>query len=242
MIIFPAIDLRRGRVVRLTQGRADAEMIYGVDPAKVHVIPHGAFHELAAVAPAPLPRELGASRGPVALCFGLMRPYKGIDVLLEAWARAERPAGAELWLVGRPRMDVRALQRRAPAGVRWLTRFVSDAELAAVFGAADLLVAPYCEIEQSGVVLTALALGLPMLLTAVGGFGEVAQTGAAQLVAPGDPDALADALGALLGAPERLAALAAAARRAGAPDGPYGWDAIARATLTLYAALGARQA
>jgi glycosyltransferase involved in cell wall biosynthesis len=121
-----------------------------------------------------------------------------------------------------------------------VTRFVSDAELAAYFRAADLAVLPYREIDQSGVLYTALAFGTPLLLSAVGGFPEVARTGAAELVPPGDADALAGALGALLGDPERLGALSEASRRAGAPDGPYGWDAVARRTLELYSALQAK--
>ena len=56
------------------------------------------------------------SEGPVALCFGLMRPYKGIDVLLDAWRAIE---GAELWIVGMPRMAIDDL-RRAAAGERAL--------------------------------------------------------------------------------------------------------------------------
>jgi glycosyltransferase involved in cell wall biosynthesis len=216
----------------------------GVDADKVHVIPHGVFHELAALEPAPLPAEVGGVErppggGPIALCFGLIRPYKGLDVLLDAWRRAELPAGAELWIAGRPRMDVEPLRAASPPSVRWIARFVSDAELAALFRAADLAVLPYREIDQSGVLYTALAFGTPLLLTEVGGFPEVAPTGAAELVPPGDPDALAQALGALLGDPARRAALAEAARRAGAPDGPYGWDAIARRTLALYVALQA---
>jgi len=207
----------------------------GVDPARVHVIPHGVLDHLARVPLGPLPAELGATEGPVVLCFGLIRPYKGVDVLVEAWRRLA-PA-AELWIVGRPRMDVAQLRARSPASVRWLTRWTAPGELAALFRRADLVVLPYREIDQSGVLFTALAFGRPLLLTAVGGFPEVARTGAAELVPPADPDALAAALGGLLAAPERRAALAAAARAAGAPDGPYGWDGIARRTLDLYALL-----
>jgi glycosyltransferase involved in cell wall biosynthesis len=224
-------------IVHSEHGAARLRDEAGVDPQKVHVIPHGVFHHLTGVDPAPLP--LGAASGPVALCFGLMRPYKGLDVLLEAWRRADVPDGAELWMVGRPRMDVEPLRAASPRGVRWLTRFVSDAELAALFRAADLAVLPYREIDQSGVLYTALAFGTPLLLSAVGGFPAVARTGAAELVPPGDPDALAQELGALLRDRARRAALADAARRAGAPDGPYGWDAIARRTLALYVALQA---
>ena len=105
------------------------------------------------------------------LFFGLIRPYKGVDVLLDAWRRAERPDGAELWIVGMPRMDASFIDG---PGVRTALRFVSGAELAGAFRAADLVVLPYREIDQSGVLFTALAFGKPLLLTAVGGFPEIA--------------------------------------------------------------------
>ena len=58
------------------------------------------------------PPELAAVEGPVILCFGLVRPYKGVDVLLEAFRELE---GAELWIVGMPRMDLAPLRRAGRA-------------------------------------------------------------------------------------------------------------------------------
>ena len=90
----------------------------GLDPGRVHVIPHGAFDYLTRLPEEkPLPAELEGAEGPVILFFGLLRPYKGIDMLLEAFRRVE---GAELWIVGNPRMDVEPLRRarRRGAGPR----------------------------------------------------------------------------------------------------------------------------
>jgi glycosyltransferase involved in cell wall biosynthesis len=200
-----------------------------VDPAKVEVIAHGVLDDLTGVPPASLPGDFAAVDVPVVLCFGLMRPYKGLDVLVEAWRGI---TGAELWIVGRPRMDASALQAAAPPGVRFVTRFVGGAEAAAFFRRADLVVLPYREIEGSGVLATALAFASPLLLTDVGSFGEVAATGAAELVAPGDAGALHDALARLVADPDRRAALAAAARAAA--EGPYAWGPIAARHLALY--------
>lgn len=220
-------------VVHSEHGRGRLVGELGIDPGKVHSIPHGAFEHLTRVPGArPLPPELAAVEGPVVLCFGLLRPYKGIDVLLEAWRGIE---GAELWIVGMPRMDIGPLRAAAPPGVRWVPRFISDPEIAAYFERADLVVLPYREIDQSGVLFTALAFGRPLLLSAAGGFGEVAATGAAELVPPGEPAALHIALQRLLADPARRAELAAAARAAAA--GPYAWHGIARRTLDLYAML-----
>jgi glycosyltransferase involved in cell wall biosynthesis len=205
----------------------------GVDPSRVHVIPHGAFDYLTRLPKEkPLPAELEGSEGPVILFFGLLRPYKGLDTLLRAFRQVE---DAELWIVGNPRMDLeplRALAAEAPGRVRFLTRFVEDAEIPAIFRRADLVVLPYRDAEHSGVLYTGLAFGKPLLLSAVGGFPEVAAAGAARLVQPEDPLALAAALGELTADAAARERLAAAARTAAA--GPYSWDAVATQTLTLY--------
>jgi glycosyltransferase involved in cell wall biosynthesis len=205
----------------------------GLDPARVRVIPHGAFDYLTRLPEEkPLPAELEGAEGPVVLFFGLLRPYKGIEALLEAFRRV---GGAELWIVGNPRMDVaplRELAAAAPGRVRFVTRFVDDAEIPAIFRRADLLVLPYLDAEHSGVLYTALAFGKPLLLSAVGGFPEVAATGAARLVPPGDPAVLAATLSELVADATARSELATAAARAAA--GPYSWDKAARLTLDLY--------
>jgi glycosyltransferase involved in cell wall biosynthesis len=220
-------------VVHSQHGRDRLVAELGVPSAKVHVIAHGAFEHLTRVPGArPLPPALAAVTKPVVLFFGLLRPYKGIDVLLQAWREVD---DAELWIVGMPRMDLRALRAAAPPSVRWVPRFLPDEELAAYFRRADLVVLPYRQIDQSGVLFTALAFGAPLLLSDVGGFSELAQDGAAALVAPGDPVSLAAELRRLLADAPARAALAARARAAAA--GRYSWEQIAREHLALYGTL-----
>ena len=220
-------------VVHSEHGRGRLVDELGVPAARVHAIAHGAFDYLTRLPrEEPLPRELSQVRAPVVLFFGLLRPYKGVDVLLEAWRGIE---GAELWVVGMPRMPLAALRDRAGPSVRLLSGFVEEARVPALFRRADLVVLPYREIDQSGVLATALAFGRPLLLTSVGGFPEVAATGAAELVAPGDPGALHAALRELLGDEARRAALGAAAREAAATT--YSWDRVAVRHLDLYRSL-----
>jgi glycosyltransferase involved in cell wall biosynthesis len=218
-------------VVHSEHGRRRLTEELGIDPGRVHVIPHGAFAHLAEqpVPDGPLGRPPFETEQPVVLCFGLMRPYKGIDVLLEAWRGIE---GAELWIAGMPRMDIEPLRAAAPPGVRFVPRFIGDGELPAYFRAASLLVLPYREIDQSGVLFTALAFGKPLLLSDVGGFPEIAASGAARLVPAGDAAALHEALVSLLGDPQALAAMALRASAAGA--GEYSWSSIGQRTLALY--------
>lgn len=158
-----------------------------------------------------------------------MRPYKGIDVLLEAWRGVE---GGELWIVGAPRMDLAPLQAAAPPGVRFVSRFVPDPEVAAYFRRATCVVLPHTRVDQSGAAFAALAFGKPLLLTDVGGFPDLAATGAAALVPPGDPAALHAELTRLLADRDARARMGAAAAAAAA--GPYSWDAIGRRTLEIY--------
>jgi glycosyltransferase involved in cell wall biosynthesis len=244
-VLPPAPSRRQVAAARRLFGRMDAVIAHsehgaarlrsevGLDPQRVRVIHHGAFDYLTRLPEEkPLPAELEGAEGPVILFFGLLRPYKGLDVLLEAFRSVP---GAELWIVGNPRMDVAPLRRlaaEAPARVRFLSRFVEDAEIPSIFRRADVLALPYRDIEQSGVLYTGLAFGKPMVLTDVGGFGELAAHGMARVVPPEDTGALAAALRELIGDEAARSELAEAARRAAA--GPYSWDETARRTLDLY--------
>ena len=159
------------------------------------------------------------------LFFGLLRPYKGVDVLLEAW---------------RARTARRAPSCGSPGCRGWTTSFVHGpacgprcascrgAELAGAFRAADLVVLPYREIDQSGVLFTALAFGKPMLLTSVGGFPEIARPAPPSSCRRATPDALAARADRAAGATRR-GWRGWPPPRAPRRTGPYGWDAIARA-------------
>jgi glycosyltransferase involved in cell wall biosynthesis len=221
----------RGRLLDELSVRAD----------KVAVIPHGSFDYLTRLREElPIDEAAGDLEGrKVVLCFGLIRPYKGIDLLLEAFAST--PDEAVLLVVGRPLMPIEPLRRRArelgiEERVRLVPRFVAESEVPAYFRRADLVTLPYRDADQSGVVFTALAFGAPLLLSAVGGFVELAeQHGAARLVPPDDIDALAGAIVELLADDAARAALSKAARRAA--EGPYSWSRAAHLTHELYLSL-----
>jgi len=216
-------------VVHSESGRERLTRDLGIPAARVHVIRHGTLTYLTEQGDAPVPFQTDKQ---VVLLLGLLRPYKGIDVLLEAWRGIEN---AELWIAGMPRMDISPLRAAASPNVRFVPRFLTDLELAAYFRRADLVVLPYREIDQSGVLFAALAFGKPLLLSDVGGFGEVAASGAARTVPPGNAKALHDALVDLLSDRAALAAMSERARAAA--EGPYAWEPIASRTLALYESL-----
>ena len=232
--------IRREAVDRRLASRMDAVIVHTRHGAEllgggdnVHVIPHGAFEHLTRQPDErPLPPELAAVEGPVVLYFGLVRPYKGVDVLVEAFRQVK---DAELWVVGRPLgVSMEHLRRLAPPGrVRFVERYVSDAELPALFRRADVLALPHRNVDVSGVLFAGLAFGKAMVMSDVGGFRELADDhGAGRLAAPGDPDALAAAISGLLADPAERRRLEEAAAAAAA--GPLSWDRIAERTESVY--------
>jgi glycosyltransferase involved in cell wall biosynthesis len=215
-------------IVHSAYGRGQLVDGLGVPADKVHVIHHGAFAPRHGDGSAALPPELTDDGRPVVLLFGLLRPYKGLDTLLAAWHGMN---GAQLWVAGRPMMPVPPM----PEGATLVPRFIGPAEADALIARADVIVLPYTRTERfdmSGVLAAALGAGRPTVLSDIGGFSEVAATGAGRLVAPGDVSALRDALRELVGDPVQRARLGTAALAAA--QGPYSWDGTARATLALY--------
>ena len=237
--------IRRERPVRrlldafeaiIVHTRAGAQLLGGGE--RVHVIPHGAFEHLTRRADElTLPPELAAVTRPVVLYFGVVREYKGVDVLLEAMRHVPE---AELWVVGRP-LDVsmERLRRLAPAGrVRFVDRYVSDAELPAFFRRADVLALPHRNVDMSGVLFAGLAFGKAMVMSDVGGFRELVEDeGAGRLVPPGDAEALAAALTELVEDSAQRHELEQ--RAAAAAAGPYSWDRVAQMTMAVYREAGA---
>lgn len=155
-------------------------------------------------------RSLGVD-GNVALFFGHIRPFKGLDIALDAWKRLN--VEAALLVAGEPWWNA---QFGAQPNVRFDLRFIPDAEIATYFAAADVVLAPYRVEAQSGVALTAFHFARPVIATSVGGLPEVIDGLNGILVPPEDPAALARAVDEFFTARDHVAmeqAAAAGARR-----------------------------
>ena len=139
-------------------------------------------------------------RGRVLLFFGLIRPYKGLDVLLRAFARVADELDATLLVVGefyepRGRYDALIEDLGISARVRVVDRYVPNEDVEMYFKAADVATLPYRTATQSGIVQTAYSFELPVIVTRVGGLPDVVRDGATGFVVPPeDPDALAGAI------------------------------------------------
>ncbi|WP_343442344.1 glycosyltransferase family 4 protein [Micromonospora schwarzwaldensis] len=138
--------------------------------------------------------------------------YKGVDVLVDALAvLADRSVDVHLRHVGDGRFRSRLEERAARCGARQRVTFVGtlppgDA-VRAEFDRADLLVMPSRTEGMPRALVEGMARGLPAIGSAVGGIPEVLP--AADLVPPGDPTTLADAIQRMVTAPDRMAAASA---------------------------------
>ncbi|MFB2586742.1 glycosyltransferase [Herbiconiux liukaitaii] len=102
------------------------------------------------------------------LYFGLIRPYKGVDRLIEQFTASDR-SDLTLRVVGKPTAELRDVILSASRNDPRITsrlEFVEDADLVEEVRRAELVVLPYRQVENSGVVLVALSLGRPVLITA----------------------------------------------------------------------------
>jgi glycosyltransferase involved in cell wall biosynthesis len=135
---------------------------------------------------------------PVLLFFGLVRPYKGLSVLIDALPSVER--SFHLLIVGEFWEPVEKYQAQIQAHrlsdrVTLINEYVRNEDVAFYLAAADVLVAPYLDASQSAVIQLALGNDLPVIASSVGGIPDVVEEGVTgMLVPPGDPRALALAI------------------------------------------------
>lgn len=160
-------------------------------------------------------------------------PLKGVPVLVEALTRLPRDAWSELVIVGPSSRRTQLLL--ADAGVADRVRCVSgvsDEELADLVGSAEVLAVPSRYEGFSLPAVEAMASGTPVVASRVGALPTLLSGGAGELVPPGDPEALADTLQAVLADPDKRAAMGAAGRERAVAE--YSWRAVARQTVDLY--------
>ncbi|MFN3431876.1 MAG: glycosyltransferase [Candidatus Sericytochromatia bacterium] len=204
---------------------------YGVSPERVHVIPAAVDQERfrPAESQAAVREALGIGPGPALFAMRRLVRRMGLEVLLDAFARlrATHP-DATLRLAGTGPIE-QELRARAHAlglagAVTWLGR-VSDADLVRHYQAADFTVVPTVALEGFGLItVESLACGTPVVGTAEGGTAEILRPFAPHLlVPPGQPDALADKLLALLAGTEPTPSGEACRRYA---EAHYGWDHV----------------
>lgn len=218
--------LRRGDVF-IVQSAAERDRLRSWRPgAEILVQPHPVYDQY------PEPAHVPPRRAALELLFfGLVRPYKGLDVLLQAVASLHSTdvrltIAGEIW---RGMESVPALIDRLGIAdrVELLDRYIPESEAAMLFARADAVILPYRRATGSGVLALAFRYRKPVIASRVAGLEELIVDGQnGFLVAPESPAALAAAIEALTA--ERAAAMAPAVARSTAM---LTWESLADAIL-----------
>lgn len=194
-----ALRLGEGFIVHSQEERA--RLLALLPGRRVEVSPHPIYDMFAThvISQDQARCRLGLPKtAPVLLFFGLVREYKGLQYLLEAMpaVRASCPdvrllVVGEFWKNKQLYLD-QIVRLGIEQNVTVVDRYVLNEETQLYFSAADVVVLPYTQVTQSGVVQMAFGFGVPVITTRVGGLAEVVSDGdTGLLVPPGDPAALA---------------------------------------------------
>jgi glycosyltransferase involved in cell wall biosynthesis len=194
-------------------------------------------------APSRLRHDLGLpDEGPVLLFFGFVRPYKGLEYLIEAMPKiVARLPGAHLVVAGefwtsREFYERYVREFGVERSVTFVDRYIPDEDLQPYFELADVVVLPYVSATQSAVAQLAFGFNKPVITTRVGGLAEAVRDGVDGLIVPPqDADALAAAVARFFdeGMGPRMSAELAAGGR-----GAFSWDDLVRTLEGLAQELG----
>ena len=186
----------------LVQSREDSGRLLGLRrnaSVRVNPLPSYDFFNRARYTRAAAREELGVD-GRMILFFGYVRPYKGVGVLLDAFAEVLARMDAVLYVVGeiyegRERYLAQMKTLGIEDRVRLIDRYVGNEEVEKYFSACDLVVLPYLSATQSAVVQIAYGFQKPVVVTSVGGLPDVVEDGSTgYVVPPNDPGAVAGAV------------------------------------------------
>jgi glycosyltransferase involved in cell wall biosynthesis len=221
------------------EARLEAE--FGVPRDKVSVIPHGPFfYDLPDVGSETTLRSFGIDHGKVMVLWqGIIFPYKGIDLLLDAWQKVETQYdNADLVIAGTgsPELLNQIRDQVESLGLRRVHlhfRFITTEELVALYRAAAIVVYPYRAITTSGALATGLALGKAIVASDLPVFRELlTDRKNALLVNPHLPDELAVALTELMQDENLRKSLEKNVQEMNFGD--RSWAAIAEKTVSTY--------
>lgn len=214
---------------------------FAIPSEKIDVIPHGPFfYDLPDTGSKATLQTLGVEPGKVLVLWqGIIFPYKGVDLLLNAWQKVEaREQGVCLVIAGTgaPELLEQVREQVSQLGLKHVHlefRFITTEELVALYRAADIVVYPYRAITTSGALATGLALGKTIVASDLPVFRELLRPREnALLVDPYNADALADALAELTQDQELREILARSVREMNFGD--KSWLAIAKKTAQAY--------
>lgn len=209
-ILSELVNVAAGTVVMSASAASLLSRSYGIDPARLEVVPHG-VPELPLVAPDMVKPQLGLTGRTVILSFGLLGPDKGYESAIAAMPAVVQADPTALYvIVGATHPDlirregesyrIGLAQLAASLGiaarVRFVGRYVAAAELVKWLSAADIFVTSYPNLEKivSGTLSYAMGAGKAIVSTPYAYASDLLAQGRGRLVAAGSTDALAEGL------------------------------------------------
>lgn len=216
---------------------------FNIDKARINVIPHGVFaHKVENEACKKSINDLYEQyqNKKKVLMLGLVRPYKGIEFLLQSWNLVQKSdTNSLLFIVGRGEKNYVNKIKQLIANLNledsvvFVDRYVSDDEAAIFHQMADVLVYPYRAITQSGAILTGASFSKPVVATNLPAFNEIIKNQYnGVLVEYGDCDRLSNEIILLLNDPDRCALYGT--RLQTYVENEFSWNKIADKTIDFY--------
>jgi glycosyltransferase involved in cell wall biosynthesis len=207
-LVSGASRLMGGRILRrsakiIAHSESDLDLIgshYNIPRESLEKIPLANYSKFGSRISKELAREkLAINQESVILFFGLIREYKGVLTLIDAFERMEVDSTlllivGEIW--DQKREILQAIEKSPKKeNIRLIGRFVDDSEISTIYSAADVLAMPYTRASQSAVGSVAMDFGVPITAFAVGGLTDsLADYTNGFLVEPGNVDQFASTL------------------------------------------------
>ena len=210
---------------------------FNVSPEKISIMEHG----INDVAPIEVRKketcrkELNIpSDRTVFLFFGYIAPYKGLDVLLEAFEKLDKRcylivAGQSKSRNYEKKIVSMLSQNKNGKNILYKNKFIPDEEISLYFNAADGMILPYKHIDQSGVVFLAWRFGLPIIAFDVGSLSDYVDGESGIIIKNRSPESLTDALNDFV---ETKTKYSMDAIREKADK--FTWNEVVKAILPLY--------
>ena len=220
--------------------------LFNIDKNKIYVVPHGSnelfvnhqnLSKKAARQLLGIPLEKR-----VILFFGLIRRYKGLEYLVEAFQEVKKSVGNVMLLIaGQICGEPEALryysnligQLACRDDVMCINDYIPLEKVKNYFSAADVVVLPYVRASQSGVLLLAYAAGRPVIVTDTGGLSEVVESGrSGYVIPPKDVKALVCAITEIMQEPTLLEKMGTYAKYLA--ETTYSWKSVTLRTMDVY--------
>ena len=170
--------------------------VYGLNDSQIHNTQLGIYSHLSTLYGFPVEKAQESNNSLKILFFGKILPYKGLPLLLRAFkCLREKNMNVELTIAGKGYVDSDIISLTSANGIFLDNDYIDEPQLAEYIKNSDIVICPYEEATQSGVIMTSYAFCKPVIATRVGGLTEMVKDGmTGTIIEPSNVDAIVEAL------------------------------------------------